>query len=185
MQELELTSIKYEEFIECDGAISEEGIQRLKEILTIHKDGNVLYICHPRHIFQFGTIVENFNTKEIEEVDWDKIDFEQMLRYQDYGKYSMVEQICNRKNNAFTYLQKRAKHMMKRYKSFGTEDFHYPLVILEEKYSTDENKEFIIRGIVSCHKDGFNIAFNPQVKDDLVREKESIWQKALKFGDND
>ena len=48
----------------------------LDDILTIRDDRNVVYICHPNHVFKNCVTSDN---KEILSVDWDNIDINMMF----------------------------------------------------------------------------------------------------------
>lgn len=105
-----------------------------------------------------------------------------MLGINDYGEYSIVEQPCYRVHNQFTYLMKKASHMIKKYRSLGLTEFSYPFVILEAGYDQSGKPEYFVRGIISCNQNGFRIASNLLAMKELP--KESVWQKALRFSDN-
>lgn len=185
MQELNLNTVEYEEFIIENGELTTEAKKRYQQLLEIQRDGNVIYICHPRHILEQGTYITDGKTKDIVEVDWDKINFEQMKSYNDYGKFSIVEQICQRRKNQFTHVQKKANHMLKKYKQLDITEFSYPLVITEEIMDLrGPGSTLLVRGIISFNQNGLKIAFNPEFEKTLSTEKESIWSKALKFSDN-
>lgn len=172
--------LEYEELEMNNGDFSESSTERLNALLTIRKDGNVIYLCHPRHLFD--TLLENPDTKEIESVDFDSINVERMLSINDFGRYSIVEQICCRANNQFTYLMRKSSHMIKKYRNQGATQFSYPFAILEECYDERGQVSYFVRGIICCNQTGFKVAFNPAAIKELP--KESIWEKALRFGDN-
>lgn len=180
MENDNLIQLEYD-FLDCENNnFTAESMEKLKALLTIRKEGNIIYICHPKHLFE--TIVENFNTKELRYVDFDNINVEKMFRLNDFGRYSIVEQICSKKNNQFTYIMKKASHMIKKYQEEGVYQFSYPFVILEEINSQIEEPHYFVRGIVDCNQEGFSIAFNPlAIK---FSPNGSVWQKALRFGDN-
>lgn len=157
-----------------------ESLEKLKALLTIRRDGNVIYICHPKHLFE--SMVEDVDTKEIKCVDFDSINVKKMIELNDFGCYSIVEQTCSRRNNQFTYIMKKASYMIKRYEEKGISQFSYPFAILEEIYNGSAEPQYFVRGIVNCSQNGFSLAFNPLATKELP--KESIWQKALRFGDN-
>lgn len=172
--------LEYEDLEMNNGVLSESAKEKLQALLTIYCEGNVIYICHPRHLF--GTLEENANTKEIVSVDLDSMNVDKMLSIGDYGRYSIVEQLCSKSNNQFTYLMKRVSHTIKKYRSTGAINFSYPLVILEEKYSQFTGFDYFVRGIISCNQDGIRIAFNPLAMRELP--KTSTWEKGLRLGDN-
>lgn len=157
-----------------------ESLEKLMALLTIRKEGNVIYICHPKHLFE--VMKEDPDTKEIRYVDFNSINVEKMIRINDFGRYSIVEQICSKKSNQFTYIMKKAYHMIKKYREEGVPQFSYPFVILEKIYNGPEEPQYFVRGIVTCSQEGFSLAFNPLAIKKLP--KESVWQKALQFGDN-
>lgn len=150
-------------------------------MLTIRKDGNIILLCHPRHIFD--KVSEDFETKIITKVDWDSINVSQMKKYNDFGKYSMVEQLCDRNNNQFTYLKNKMNHMMKRYKALGADNISYPIAIVEGVYNFGlDNYDYYARGIVCATRNGFALGKSPSYIP--LGHKESVWEKALRMGDN-
>lgn len=169
--------------IECpDKKFTEEALEKIYGLLTIRVDGNILLLCHPRHIFE--GVSEDFKTKIIDKVDWESINVEMMEKCQDYGRFSMVEQICSPAKNQFAYLKKKAKHMMKRYKDLGIENFSYPIAVVEGVYdSSTDNYEYYARAIICITKNGFAFGQNPDYLY-FDQQKESVWQKALRMGDN-
>ncbi len=175
-----LIQLEYD-FLECENdEFTVESLEKLKALLTIRKDGNVIYICHPKHLFE--SMVEDVDTKEIKYVDFNSINVQKMFELNDFGHYSIVEQICSRRNNQFTYIMKKASHMLKKYQEMGVSQFSYPFVILEEIDNGLAEPQYFVRGIVNCSQKGFSIAFNPLAMKELPHE--SIWQRALRFGDN-
>ena len=171
MEENNLESLSYK-IVEFD--------EKIQAMLSIRTEGNVIYLCHPRHLFD--VLKEDSETKKIQGVDWDSINVEKMIKYNDFGKYSIVEEICSKRNNQFTYLQRRATHVMKKYKEMGHSEWNYPVAILEEIDHGIHPPTYFARGIVSFSQEGISLAFNPLA----VKEspKESVWQKGLRFGDN-
>ncbi len=157
-----------------------ETTKKLKAMLSIRTEGNVIYLCHPRHLFD--VLIENPETKMTQGVDWDSINVEKMIQYNDFGKYSIVEEICSKRNNQFTYLQKKATHMMKKYKEMGHSEWNYPVAILEEIDHGSNLPTYFARGIVNFSQERISLAFNPLAMKE--NPKESIWQKGLRFGDN-
>lgn len=105
-----------------------------------------------------------------------------MIELNDFGRYLIVEQICSKRNNQFTYIIKKASHMLKKYQEKGVSHFSYPFVILEEIYNGVDEPQYFVRGIVNCSQKGFSLAFNPFAIKELPQE--SIWQKSLRFSDN-
>ena len=154
--------------------------EKLKAMLSIQTEGNVIYLCHPRHLFE--VLTEDPETKMVQGIDWDSINVEKMMGYNDFGKYSIVEEICYKKNNQFGYLQKRATHMIKRYKEMGHSEWNYPIAILEEIDNGTNPPTYFARGIINYSQEGISLAFNPIAVKEIP--KESIWQKGLRFGDN-
>ena len=77
---------------------------------------------------------------------------------------------------------KKASHMIKKYQKDGVSQFSYPFAILEEIYNGIEEPQYFVRGLVNCSQKGFSLVFNPLAIKKLPQE--SIWQKALRFGDN-
>ena len=157
-----------------------ESLEKLMALLKIRTEGNIIYICHPKHLFE--VMEENPDTKEIKYVDFDSINVEKMFRLNDFGRYSIVEQIFSKKNNQLTYIMKKASHMIKKYQKEGVSQFSYPFAILEEIYNGVEEPQYFVRGLVNCSQEGFSLVFNPLAIKELPQE--SIWQKALRFGDN-
>lgn len=175
-----LIQLEYD-FLESENnEFTVESLKKLKALLTIRRDGNIIYICHPKHLFE--SIIEDVDTKEIKYVDFDSINVKKMIELNDYGHYSIVEQICSTTNNQFTYIMKKASHMMKKYKEIGLSQFSYPFVILEQIYNGSTEPQYYVRGIINCSQNGFSLAFNPLATKELPQE--SVWQKALRFGDN-
>jgi len=181
MQEFKLEEINYD-IVECpDKKFTEEALEKFQGILTIQKDGNIILICHPRHIFD--GLSEDFDTKIINKVDWESINIEKMQKYNDYKEFSMVEQLCIPAKNQFAYLKKKARHMMKRYNELGIETFSYPFAIIEGVYhSQTDEYEYYARGILCATKNGFALGYNPNYIH--IAGKESVWQKSLRMGDN-
>lgn len=175
-----LVQLEYEPLDWENNNFNSESLEKLKTLLSIRKEGNVIYICHPKHLLE--VIIEDPNTKKIRYADFDNINVEKMIRLNDFGRYSIVEQICSRKNNQFTYIMKKASHMINKPREEGSPKFSYPFVILEEIYNELEETQYFVRGIINCSQEGLSLAFNPLAIKTLPRE--SIWQKALKFGDN-
>jgi len=130
----------------------------LDDILTIRNDRNVIYICHPNHIFKNCI---NGDDKEILGVDWNNIDVNAMFIHDDYGCYSIVEQVYETDNNQFNYIRKKATHMLRKYASDGAFNYVYPFVILEEM-DGDNEFTYFVRGIISCSNDGVKLAYNPE-----------------------
>ncbi len=97
--------LEYEDLEMTDGVFSKQDLEKIKALLNIKKDGDVIYICHPRHLFD--SLEEDPITKEIVSVDLDSINIERMLHINDYGRYSIVEQICYKAHNQYTYLMKK------------------------------------------------------------------------------
>ncbi len=159
---------------------SAASIEKLKAMLSIQTEGNLIYLCHPRHLFD--ELTEDSETKMITEVDWDSINVEKMIQYNDFGRYSIVEEICYKRKNQFDYLQRKAAHMMKKYQEKGYKEWSYPIAILEEVDHGLSAPTYFARGIVNFNQSGISFAFNPIAVKELP--KESIWQKGLKFGDN-
>lgn len=178
---INLEEINYD-IVECpENTFTEEAKDKLAELLTIRRDGNIIILCHPRHIFD--AVSEDFDTKVIEKVDWNSINIDKMKQYNDYGEYSMVSQLCDGNNNQFTYLSKKARHMMKRYKDLGTENMSYPLAVIEGVYDIQaDTYEYYARGIICITQNGFAVGKGPNYIS--LGHKESIWEKALRIGDN-
>ena len=130
----------------------------LDDILTIRDDRNVVYICHPNHVFKNCVTSDN---KEILSVDWDNIDINMMFLHDDYGCYSIIEQVYESDNNQFNYIKKKASHMLRKYANDGAPNYSYPFVVVEEMDS-DTDYTYFVRGIISCSEDGVKLAYNPQ-----------------------
>lgn len=179
--EINLEEINYE-LVECpNNRFTEEAKEKIKELLTIKVEGNSIYLCHPRHVFE--GISEDFETKVISKVDWNSINIEMMKRYNDYGEFTIVEQLCYKNNNQYSYLSKRVKHMMKKYQDLGIEKFACPIAVVEEAYEEPENtSKYFARGIICATKNGFALGTAPNYT--YSRKKESVWEKGLRLGDN-
>lgn len=181
MDNFNLMEVKYAQIPIIEGQIDDKNKEIFNAILTIYKGGNVIYLCHPRHLFEH--YVENKDTKEISAVDWDSIDVDKMFQINDYGKYSEVEQFHSSGSYNYKYLLKRGSHMMKKYLNEGKVEMVYPFAVLEEIYnSSNHTFDYFVRGIICCNQDGFQIAFNPQNNKRALHE--SIWEKGLRMGDN-
>lgn len=181
MNDVNLIEVQYEQIPIINGKVDEEAMEKLNVLLTIYKDGNVIYLCHPKHLFEH--YVENKETKEISMVDWNGIDINRMFHVNDYGHFSMVEQCYSSGRYNYQYLRKKSSHMMRKYLSEGKVEMVYPFVVLEEIYnSSDNTSEYFVRGMICCNQDGFQIAFNP--KNDKKVLHESVWEKGLRMGDN-
>lgn len=176
---MELEEINYD-IVECkENVFSEEAKEKIADLLTIRRDGNIILLCHPRHVFE--RVSEDFNTKVIEKVDWNSINIEQMEKYNDYGKFSMVSQCLE--NNQFRYLKNKARHMIKKYKDLGIERFSFPIAIVEGVYDfSRDDYDYYARGIICVTKNGFALGKNPNYT--FGNHKESIWEKPLRMGDN-
>lgn len=180
MNKNNLTQLEYD-FLECESnEFTAESLEKLKTLLTIRTEGNMIYICHPSHLFE--TMLEDSNTKEIKYVDFDNINVQKMINLNDFGRYSIIDQISPKKNNQFTYITKKASHMIKKYQEKGVSHFSYPFAILEEINSELSEPQYFVRGIIKCNQKGFSLAFNPLAVKELPQE--SVWQKALRFGHN-
>lgn len=179
--ERKLEEVNYE-CIECPNKqFSSEALEKLQGILTIRRDGNIIFLCHPRHIFE--SVSEDFDTKIIDKVDWESINIKMMKEYNDYGKFSMVDQMCSRNKNQFTYLKGKAKHMMERYNKLGIENKAYPIAVVEGVYDARTDQyNYYARGIICATKNGFALGKSPNYF--YFDKKESVWQKALRMGDN-
>jgi len=177
METSNLDTLLYETF---KGNQSGEIDEKVKAMLSIRTEGNIIYLCHPRHLLD--ELKEDFETKMIQEINWDSINIEKMKKYNDFGRYSIVEEICYERNNQYSYLQRRGIHMLKKYKEMGHSEWHYPIAILEEIDHGINPPTYFVRGIVNFNQEGISLAFNPSA----VKEspKESVWQKGLRFGDN-
>lgn len=175
-----LVQLIYEPLSWENGNFTSESLEKLMALLEIRTEGNRVYICHPKHLFE--VMEEDPDTKEIRYIDFDSINVEKMVRLNDFGCYSIVEQICYKKNNQFTYIMKKALHMIKKYQKEGVSQFSYPFAILEEIYNEVEGPQYFVRGLVNCSQEGFSLVFNPLAIKKLPQE--SIWQKGLRFGDN-
>ncbi len=178
---LGLEEINYD-VVECEGnKFTEEAKDKLEELLTIRRDGNIILLCHPRHVFD--KIKEDNETKLISKVNWDSINIEKMEQANDFGRYSMVEQICSREDNQFTYLQKRVCHAMEVSQDRGVEKPICPVAIIEGVYSEQKYEyDYYARGILCATKNGFAFGKSPNYV--YLGHKESIWEKSLRFGDN-
>lgn len=175
-----LVQLDYE-FLEWkNNKFNDSSMEKLKSMLMIRKEGNIIYICHPRHLLD--NIEIDFDTKEIKYVDFNSINVEKMKHYNDFGCYSIVEQICSKTDNQFTYILKKASHMIKKQKQEGISQIAYPFVILEEIHKEYDEPQYFVRGIVSCNQNGLALAFNPTAIKTMP--KENIWQKGLRFGNN-
>ena len=175
MKTINLVKLEHEHLEFENNKFSDNSMEKLKAMLTIREEGHVIYICQPRHLFD--SLTENPDTKEINCVDFDSINIEKMIQYNDFGRYSIVEQICSKTNNQFTYLFKKSSHIINKYQSRGLSHLSFPFAILERTY-----KGYFVRGIINCNKKGISLAFNPIAIKTLP--KENIWQKGLRFGDN-
>lgn len=180
MEENNLTPLEYDILEWENHDFTDSSKEKLNAMLTITKEGNAIYICHPRHVFD--EMVEDSDTKEVKSVNFDSINIDKMKQYNDFGCYYIVQQICSKSNNQFTYLMRRTTHMIKKYQSDGLSQTSYPLAIIEEIDNGIEPAQYFARGIISCNQDGFSLAFNPLMNKTLP--KESVWQKGLRFGDN-
>lgn len=180
MSSNELLAMEYGFLEREDNGFTNESIDKLKALLTIRNDGDMIYICHPKHLFD--NMIEDSETKEIEYVDLESINVQRMFDVGDYGHFSMVEQVCNRGNSPLKYIIKKAAHMMKRYKEKGVPQYTYPFVVLEEISHGSEEPTYFVRGIVTCDVNGLYLAFNPLAVKKLPNE--SVWEKGLRLGDN-
>ena len=170
-----LKKIQYDD-IECNGSLATEAIDAIRELITISDDRNLLYICHPRHIFE--RIEEDKETKVITAVDFDSLNFSLMTRYDDYGRFSILNQFYNKGNNQFTYLDKRFSNMLRKYRAKGKEDLAYPLAIIEEERSSfDGSCIYIPKGIICAKQNGILVYNNVKDKQD----KMNSWQKTLQM----
>lgn len=142
-----LEKIKYEE-INCEGTLPLETVTEIKDLLTLTKENNLLYICHPRHIFE--RIIEDDKTKVVTDVDWNSININLISRYDDYGRFSIIDEYFRSGKDQFTYVNKRFTNMLRKYSSKGNNNFTYPLAIIEEENDNNE-KKYIPRGII-CAK---------------------------------
>ena len=170
-----LKKIQYDD-IECGEALATEAIDAIRELITISNDKNLLYICHPRHVFE--NIEEDRETKVITAVDFDSLNFSLMTRYDDYGRFSILNQFYNKGNNQFTYLDKRFSNMLRKYRAKGKEDLAYPLAIIEEERSSfDGSCIYIPKGIICAKQNGILVYNNVKDKQD----KMNSWQKTLQM----
>lgn len=170
-----LEKLEYEQLQWNENSFDDSSANKLQAMLSIWKDGNIIYLCHPNHLFDAKT--DNYDTKEIAAINWDNINIEKMMKYNDFGRFSMVDQLSPKGVNQFNYLFKKVSHMLK-------EDPQHicSLAILEESYGQDQEPRYFVRGIVSCSKDGILLAFNPAAAKTNPYEKSSVWQKGLRFG---
>lgn len=175
---METNSLEVLSYESCEWN-QQNGSSKLKAMLSIRTEGNVIYLCHPRHLFD--VLVEDPKTKMVQGIDWDSINVEKMKQYNDFGKYSIVEE-NSKGHNQFNYLQKRAAHMIKKYKEMGHSEWNYPIAILEEIDNGSSIPTYFARGIVNCNQEGISLAFSPVAVKEIPNE--SIWQKGLRFGDN-
>lgn len=180
MKKENLIPLEYEHLDWENHNFSDESMEKLKAMLSIRNDGNLIYICHPRHLFDF--VSEDFRTKEIRYVDFNSINIAKMMRYNDFGRYSLVDQICYKSNNQFTYFLKKASHMMKKYQREGLLEFSFPFAVLEEIHNGFEKPQYFVRGIINCSQNGFSLAFNPLAIKNIPNK--SIFEKGLYFGNN-
>lgn len=181
MNEVNLVDVLYEQISVIDGQIDKKDREKLDALLKVYQDGNVIYLCHPKHLFNH--YIENGDTKEISSVDWDSIDIDKMSKVNDYGRFSMVEQCYSSGRYNYRYLTKKSSHMMRKYLSEGKVELVYPFVVLEEIYNASTNtSSYFVRGIICSNQDGFQIAFNPKNKKRVFHE--SVWEKGLRMGDN-
>jgi len=84
-----------------------------------------------------------------------------MFLHDDYGCYSIIEQVYETENNQFNYIKKKASHMLRKYANDGASNYVYPLVIVEEMDS-DTDFTYFVRGIISCSQEEIKVAYNPQ-----------------------
>lgn len=176
----DLMLLEYEDLEWKDNSFSDSSMEKLNSMLMIKKDGNIIYICYPNHVFDKMEV--DCTTKEIKAVDFGSVNIEKMRSINDFGRFSIVEQLCSKSNNQFTYILKKASHMIKKYKQEGKDEFSYPFLILEEIKKEDEDPQYFARGIISCNQKGFSIAFNKEAIKTM--NTDSVWQKGLRFGDN-
>ena len=108
-----LVQLEYESLDWENGNFTAESLEKLTALLKIRKEGNVIYICHPKHLFE--AMKEDPDTKKIKYVDFDSINVEKLIKINDFGRYSIVEQICSKTNNQFTYVMKKSSNMIKKY----------------------------------------------------------------------
>lgn len=182
------TKIKYNledvnyDIVECPNKrFTAEAKDKLEEVLTIRRDGNIIILCHPRHVFD--GIKEDAETRFIDRVDWDSINIEKMKEQNDYGKYSMVEQLCTPNHSQFTYFKKRVKHVMENCHSKGIDNPICPVAIIEGVYNTQtDSYNYYARGIICATKNGYAFGKSPNYV--YLGHKESVWEKALRMGDN-
>lgn len=176
-----MEEINYD-IIKCQNNIfTQEAKDMLTDLLTIKRDGNIILLCHPRQVFDM--VSEDFDTKIIEKVDWDSINIDKMKKYNDFGEFSMVSQCCFKNKNQFTYFKKKASHMMKRYKDLGAEKMAYPMAIIEGVYDLSNDKyNYYARGIICITQNGYAYGKSPYYT--AKKHKESVWEKALRMGDN-
>ncbi len=176
-----MDNINYNIYESEGKTFTDEAKDKLKELLTIRRDGNILFLCHPRHIFD--EIEEDRETKCIERVKWDSINISKMKQYNDYGKYSMVEQLCSPTDNQITYLKKRVTSGLEKCQREGIENPLLPIAVVEGVYdSKKDDYTYYARGIVCATKKGFLLGKSPNYV--YMGAKESIWQKALRISDN-
>ncbi len=170
-----LEKVEYND-VKCNGSLSLSTITEIKDLLTINDDGNLLYICHPRHIFE--NLEEDKETKIITSVDWDSINISLLAKYDDYGRFSVIDQYFRNSKNQFAYLNRRFSKMLKKYHENGNENFAYPLAIIEKVKENDDNSSYIPRGIVCAKQDGLMIC------NKMSNENINTWQKTLRFKNN-
>lgn len=146
----------------------------IEDILSITDENSFLYICHPRHAFR--TLEEDKETKLITDVDWNSLDMELVTKFDDYGKFSILDQYFHSNKNQFTYLRKRFSKMLKSYFENGNEQFVYPLAVIEEKRDKLTNKSsYTPRGIICARQGGIMVCSREKAKKANVYLKKATY----------
>ncbi len=172
-----LEDIQYVD-IPCNDNLYDNAREQIIDLLKISGEENLLYVAHPRHIF--SNIVEDKRTKLITKVDWNSVDMERMTRFDDYGKFSLFDQIY-RSNNQFSYLNNRFSNMLRKYRIKGNSELVYPLAIVEQVRGTITGmSSFVPRGIICAKQDGILIC-NKVKSMEEINNNSFQYQKKLRM----
>lgn len=133
----------------------EEGTKQIQNMLSVWDEGHCIFVCHPNHLFA-GEKLQTADVREIKHINWNDIDINKMRTVNDYGTFVYPD--CR---TAFRYVHNRLGHHVRKAMERGTSSFATYLVVVE-KYTFDNEDNYLVRGIIKGDMQGYSIAFNPE-----------------------
>lgn len=174
--------LDYESLELKDGALTPDGLVKIRDLVKVSVEGNIIYICNPKHVFDCLEI--ELATKTVLSVDLNSVNVPRMKGIGQFGQFSIVEQLCSKDNNQLAYLYKHSNHMLKKYREQGQVLYSSPYAIIEEHIvpSIEQKEQYSVRGIINFTQDGISIAYCPSFN--RTFPKSSVWEEGLSISGN-